>query len=977
MGRHLGIGLLALLLGAGAAAAQQRSISGRVGRAVSDEPVAAATVAVVGTAVSTVTDGRGQFTLSAPDGPVTLTVRAIGYKRRTVSVGPAQSSVAVSLEPDIFNLEAVVVTGQATGVEQRNLPNAVTTVTPEQLNRAPAQTVESALQGKVPGALIQANSGAPGGGFQLNLRGVSTINGGVNPLIVVDGLVISNAAIPNGMNAVTASQAGGNPSNQDDPVNRIADLNPADIDRIEVLKGASAAAVYGSKATNGVVIITTRRGTAGAPHFRISQRLGTFALANKFGTRRFTDSVEAKAAFGAGAAAFCTGPNGACPFYDNEQLLYGRKALSTETSASVTGGNDQTAYYVSGLVTNDEGIGVNTGYQKQSLRINLDQRLSPRIGISVNSNVVHSLARRGISNNDNAGTSPYLVFPFTPSFVNLKPTGPAVTDYPDNPFERSNPLQTYQFLKNDEDVWRVLGTATTRFSAISTERQSLQVIATGGLDYFNQQNLFYSPPELEYEPNDGQPGTIVLGKAANLNLNLTGSVVHTYTPSAGGLLATTSAGFQFENRNLNFTSLLARTLLPGQENPDEAASINPFQDEQPVRDLGLFAQEELLLSDQRLLLTAGIRADRSSTNGDPDKYFYYPKLAASYRLVQAGGDEIKLRAAFGQTGNQPLFGMKFTQDTTGSISGPFGLQVGTRVGQRVGDPNIKPERQTEVEAGVDAAVLSGRASVSVTVYQKTVSDLLLEQTLRPSTGLLTRVFNGGKLRNRGLEIAAAYSPIQRADLSWIVRGTFFMNRSKILELAAGIDSFQTTAGFSRSLGAYQIQIGRSATQIVGSEGLVGDASPDFQMSFSTDVDYRAWSFGMLWDWKKGGDVVNLTQLLYDAGQTSPDYVSAGAARITAWATGTTKVYVQDASYLKLRELTASYTLPGTVTSALFGRAVRHARLNVAGRNLLRFTPYKGLDPEVSNFANQAIARNIDVAPFPPSRSFFFSVDLDF
>jgi outer membrane receptor protein involved in Fe transport len=295
----------------------------------------------------------------------------------------------------------------------------------------------------------------------------------------------------------------------------------------------------------------------------------------------------------------------------------------------------------------------------------------------------------------------------------------------------------------------------------------------------------------------------------------------------------------------------------------------------------------------------------------------------------------------------------------------------------VGDPNIKPERQTEVEAGVDAAVLSGRASVSVTVYQKTVSDLLLEQTLRPSTGLLTRVFNGGKLRNRGLEIAAAYSPIQRADLSWIVRGTFFMNRSKILELAAGIDSFQTTAGFSRSLGAYQIQIGRSATQIVGSEGLVGDASPDFQMSFSTDVDYRAWSFGMLWDWKKGGDVVNLTQLLYDAGQTSPDYVSAGAARITAWATGTTKVYVQDASYLKLRELTASYTLPGTVTSALFGRAVRHARLNVAGRNLLRFTPYKGLDPEVSNFANQAIARNIDVAPFPPSRSFFFSVDLDF
>lgn len=979
MRKHLG-GLVALCLmtvGAGTAAAQQRSISGRVGNAVSDEPVVGATVAVTGTAISAVTDGRGQFTLSAPDGPVTLLVRAIGFKRRTVPVAADQSTVAVRLDQDIFNLEAVVVTGQATGVEQRNLPQAVTTVTPEQLNRTPAQTVEGALQGKIPGALIQANSGAPGGGFQLNLRGVSTINGGVNPLIVVDGLVISNVAIPNGMNAVTASQAGGNPSNQDDPVNRIADLNPQDIERIEVLKGASAAAVYGSKATNGVVVITTRRGSAGAPRFRVSQRFGTSALSNRFGTRRFADSVEAKAAFGAGAAAFCTGPGGACPFFDSEDILYGRKALSTETSASVTGGNDQTAYYVSGLVTNDEGIAVNTGYQKQSLRINLDQRLSPRVGISVNSNVVHSSARRGISNNDNAGTSPYLVFPFTPSFVNLEPTGASVTDYPDNPFERSNPLQTYQFLKNDEDVWRFLGTTTARVSAINTERQSLQLVATGGLDYFNQQNLFYSPPELEYEPNDGQPGTIVLGKAANLNLNLTGSLVHTYSPRTGGLLATSSAGFQFENRNLNFTSLLARTLLPGQENPDEAASINPFQDEQPVRDLGLFAQEELLLNDQRVLFTVGLRADRSSTNGDPDKFFYYPKVAASYRLVRAGGDEIKFRGAFGQTGNQPLFGMKFTQDTTGSISGPFGLQVGTRVGQRVGDPTIKPERQTEIEAGIDAAVLSGRASVSVTVYQKTVSDLLLEQTLRPSSGVPTRVFNGGKLRNRGVEIAAAYSPVQRADVSWIVRGTFFTNRSKILELAAGIDSFQTTAGFSRSLGAYQIQIGRSATQIVGSEGLVGDANPDFQMSFSTDVDYRAWSFGMLWDWKKGGDIVNLTQLLYDAGQNSPDYVSAGAARITAWATGTTKVYVQDGSYLKLRELTVAYRLPAQVTSGIFGRAVKNARVSFSGRNLLRFTPYKGLDPEVSNFGNQSIARNIDVAPFPPSRTFFFSVNLDF
>ena len=961
--------------------AQNRLVSGRVTNVVTGEPIASATITVVGSTTTALTNAQGDFTLSGPDGAFQLQVRAVGFKRRVVPVPVDQATVPVTLEQDIFNLEAVVVTGAATGVEQRNLANAVTTVTAEQLGRAPAPTVEGALQGKIPGALIQANSGAPGGGYQISLRGISTINGQVNPLIVVDGLVISNAAIPNGMNAVTASQAGGNPSNQDDPVNRIADLNPSDIERVEVLKGASAAAIYGAQATNGVIIITTRRGQAGNTKFHLTQRLGTSQLANKIGTRVFTDSADAAGAFGAAAGSFCRlGANRGCPFYDNEELLYGRSDLSGETQASISGGTDQTQFFVSGLIKDDAGIAANTGYKKQSLRANLDQRLGSRASVAVNTNVVHSLAQRGISNNDNAGTSPYLVFPFTPSFVNLQPTGSSVTDYPDNPFERSNPLQTEQFLKNNEDVWRFLGTSSLRYSLLSSARQSLSLVATGGVDYFQQENIFYSPPELEFEPNDGQPGTIVLGKAANTNLNLGATLTHTFSPSSGGFTATTSAGLQYQSRNLNFTSLLARTLLPGQENPDEAASITPFQEVQPVRNLGLYAQEELLTMNERLLLTLGVRADRSSNNGvlNRDKYFYYPKASASYRFVRASGDELKLRAAVGQTGNEPVFGASYVYDTTGAINGQFGLLVGTRVANRIGDANLRPERQTEVEGGVDATIGGGRANVSFTLYQKTVSDLLLEQTLRSSSGILTYGFNGGKLRNRGVEIGLGVSPIQRADMNWIVRTTFFANRSRILDLTAGVDSFLTTAGFARSLGAYQVQIGRSATQIVGTEGVVGDASPSFTMSFSSDLDYHAFSVGMLWDWKKGGDVINLTQLLFDAGGTSPDYVAAGADRITDWAVnGLTAVYVQDASYLKLREVTLSYRVPARAVTTLFGNRIQAARLTFAGRNLLRFTPYKGLDPEVSNFGNQGIARNINVAPFPPSRSFFFSIDLDF
>src|SRR5205814_969653 len=287
-------------------------------------------VSVIGTPISAISNDRGEFSLAGAGGTVTLSVRAVSYKRRQVTVPGDQASVSVSLEPDVFNLEAVVVTGQATGVEQRNLANAVTTVPTEQLNRAPVQTIEGALQGKIPGALVQMNSGAPGGGGQINLRGVTTINAGVDPLIVVDGVVIANDAIASNMNAITAAAAGGNASNQDNSVNRLADLNPNDIQGIEVLKGASAAAIYGSQAANGVIIISTRRGTPGRARFSVTQRLGTFDLSNKLGFRKFTDTTDAIAAFGPSARSFCTLPGGACPFFDNEAALYGEHPVSSE-----------------------------------------------------------------------------------------------------------------------------------------------------------------------------------------------------------------------------------------------------------------------------------------------------------------------------------------------------------------------------------------------------------------------------------------------------------------------------------------------------------------------------------------------------------------------------------------------------------------------------------------------------------------------
>lgn len=975
--RVVWLALVCLVVGGGTLAAQTRVLTGTVRDSATGSPVAGATVTIQGSRLGAYTKDNGAFIIAnAPDADVTLVVRFIGYKRRTVTVPASEPTVDIAMARDFLKLEEIVVTGQSTGVEKQNLPNAVATVSSDELQRTHAQTLESALQGKVAGAYIQQNSGAPGGGIQVNLRGVSTINAGVDPLFVVDGIVVSNASIANGQNAVTRAAAGGNASNQDNPTNRLADLNPSDIEKVEILKGGSAAAIYGAKATNGVVIITTKRGQIGKPQFNISQRFGFSEIAKKLGQRTFKDSADAASVYNPALVSqnFVPGQH-----FDYEDLLYGRKALSSGTELSISGGTEQTRYYISGLINNDPGIAINSGYKKQGFRVNIDQALGSRFNVGVSTAVTHSRADRALSNNDNSGTSPGLVLPFTPSFFDPRPNAAGV--YPVNPFERSNPLQTFNLLLNKEDVWRAMSTVTTKFSAISSEKHALNFTVVGGADYFSQRNDFLSPPEMQYEPLDGQPGTVILGKASNINANLAFNGAHVFTPASRKWSATTSAGVQYEYVEPNTTSIVGRTLLSGQTSPSQATNRDLTQNVSPQKGLGFYGQEEVLLLDRKLLLTGGVRADRSSVNGDPHKYFVYPKAAASYRVIAPFGglDEIKLRSAYGETGNLPLFGNKETLDNSTIVDGHFA----TEVGLRAGDPNIHPERQKEIEAGFDAQLFKGRAQLSFSWYQRRITDLLLDRTPAPSSGQTVITGNtGATLRNRGIEVGLQLVPVQSKDLYWVFGATFSRNRSLITKLP--VPAFET-GGFGTSLGAFRIEQGKSATQIIGLVNgvpqAIGDAYPDFQMGFSNDVEWKRFRLGMQWDWKKGGSVVNLTRFLFDIGSNSADAADGGFSRFLDWVghgNGTnTKVYLESASYLKMRELSLSYDMPSRIVGAMFGGAARSARLTLSGRNLIRITDYHGYDPEVSNFGNQAIVRNIDVAPYPPSRSFYFTVDVGF
>ncbi|MGQ0640270.1 MAG: SusC/RagA family TonB-linked outer membrane protein [Gemmatimonadaceae bacterium] len=982
--RILSLGLPLVMLGTVSVAAQQtRTITGTLNDSLGGTPLPAGSVTLRGTTLGANVRSNGQFTITgAPAAAVTLVARSLGYKRREVEVPAGTNNVTIALERDVLRIDQVVITGQATTIERRSAPNAIATVDATELAAVPTVSVEQQLVGKVAGADIQQNSGAPGGGVQVRLRGVTSVNADAQPLYVVDGAIVSDIAIPSNQNAVTNAAGGSNAaSNQDAQVNRIADLNPNDIESIEILKGASASAIYGGRASNGVVIITTKRGRTGAASVSFRQRLGFAQTSNRLGTRRFNTAAEVDAAFGAGTAARVGFQPGT--FFDTEKFLTEGNQPSRETFVTVSGGSEGTQYFASAQLQEEQGVVINTLARREALRLNLDQRFGANFISGLSTNILHTKASRGLTNNDNTATSFWYSLAFTPSILDLRqrPDG----TFPENPFTASNALQTATLMKNNEDVYRIISSYRGTYTPLTTTSQSLRFTGVAGADYFTQKNALFFPPELQFEDDDGQIGSSLLSNSDNLNLNFDLNGVHAWTPES--FRATTSAGLQFVRRDLDIARITSRNLVGGQQNVDAGTTIGVGQNRQRVNNLGVFAQEEIQTLGEQLIVTFGVRADQSSLNADAAKLYVFPKAAAAYRFGRVSVfDELKLRAAYGESGNEPLYGQRFTPlVATINIGGLPGLVVGGVTGSK----DLKPERQREVEGGIDATVWAGRASLEASVYRKTINDLLLTRELATSTGFNQEIFNGGELQTNGVELAVGLVPVQNAALNWVFRTTYSSNSSEITQLP--VPSFQT-GGFGTSLGVFQIETGKSPTQIVGLDTTntgevvtrqIGEANPDFRMSFSNEVTWRSFSARALVEWQKGGDIINLTKLLYDFGQVTKDYAdpisgsteTVGERRLAGFGRHAA-TYVEDGSYVKMREISVSYDVPRSLTNGIWG-GIRSARVSLSGRNLLRWTDYTGLDPEVSNFGNQAVARNIDVAPYPPSRAYFLSFDIIF
>ena len=1012
--RKLVVAILAFCLALGGTEARAqgtREITGKVTQ-VGGSPLADASVTVLGQPIGARTNAGGEYRLRVSQGEVTLLVRAISYKRVSVKVGASASTQDFSLEKDVLQLEGVTVTGAATTIDRRNATTAVAAVNTDELNRVPARSIENQLSGKILGARVFENNGAPGGGAQIQIRGSTSIIGQGDPLYVIDGVIVSNASIPNAANSISRA-GGGIGGGQDNQVNRLADINPSDIESVEVLKSAAASAIYGSRATNGVVVITTKRGRSGAPSWNITQRVGTAALFRKIGFRQWdtisdlvptgpgSDSTQwvGNAAAVAAARSLCT-PN--CTNYDYEQQIFGRTDPTYETILSTRGGAGNTKYFGSVSDKQEAGIMLRTGARRTAARLNLDQTVGSNFTIAAGLGITRNFNQRGITNNNNAGISPTYDLGYIPHIIDMRQR--ADGSYPVNPFYAggssvSNPFANAEFIKNNEEVWRQTANVRFAYQAYSSAQHNVNVSYSAGLDRFHQDGIGFSPPFLQFEPNDNFSGTSSISTSQVFQMNQGVNVIWTWTPRIAWINSmTTSFGGTSENQATKTYRTRGRGLLPTVGLSSGAAETVVEDGRTAFKDQSLYLNEQALFLNERLSMAAGFRADRSSANGDREKYYFFPKVSAAYRFEKPFWateytDEIKLRASWGQSGNRPRWADRDVLFANGGIIDGRGSLVSAAT---LGNPLIQPETMSEVDMGIDASFLKQRLNVEVTRYQRIISNLLLTFPLPPSSGLGNQVVNGGQLSVKGWEVGLTGIPIQTGQFTWTSRINYTTNIQKVDNITVNgqrVPDFAVPGSFGATYGRNRIASGLRSTLVwanapLGVGGLVrdtivGDANPYHQTQFSNDFTYGRWTMSTLLDWRNGGMVSNMTMNLWDEGGNSRDFdepfngTTKGLYRYyDTFSAGDSRIYIQPGTYLKLREITVSYAAPASFT-AKYLKGAKDLRLSLSGRNLWVKTNYWSYDPEFNNFGNTNFNRFIDLAPFPTSRQFFFSVDVGY
>ncbi len=792
----------------------------------------------------------------------------------------------------------------------------------------------------------------------------------------------------------------------------MSDINPNDIENIEVLKGPSAAAIYGTRANAGVIIITTKRGTSGRTKVSFAQDYGAAIPQRLLGVDNWSEA-KIRAFFPAARQQTeldrFRAANGQT--WDYEKYFYGNTAPLSNTRLGISGGNDRTKFFVSGAITDEKGIIRRTGFKRYSIRANVDQKITNDITLSVGSNYINSITDRGFTGNqNNTGASIGYNIAYVPNYFNLFPD-PNTGRYPDNPYFAENPVAVTDRGINQSRVNRFIQSFNLTANLYKSERALLKLVGQGGLDYTQNTTQVYLPEDLQFQRAKGNPGDVIWGKTENVNTNLQAALVYNWNIGRVNLNSQVGMVRLFFREDRLLTR--AQGLVGGQTNLRQSQIQEIFDQRfQNVTDVGWFAQQEANWDD-KVIATLGIRGDKSTLIGNANQFFYFPKASLAvnvgnfdfFRNSAVGNvfSQFKPRIAYGETAGVPNFGATFSALNPQVVGGILGSVASTALGE----VNILPERAAELEMGLDLGLFNNRIQLEATYYNKETRDNIQNLTLSPATGFASVPSNLARLSNKGWELSLGATAVQTENLRWSTRLLYWHNRILLTQL--GIPAYNSGA-FGTSLGTFLYQEGFSPTTIVGTrpqrrlpdgsvdatdtplaEGvrtgayLLGDNQPRFQMSWQNEINFfKYFDLNFLWHWKNGGDNINLTQFLSDSGGTTPGWFNGadtpagpeGRRRGIPPHNGADR-WVQDASYVRLREVALYYTVPTTALSKVFNNKISRVRIGASAQNPLTFTNYFGYDPETSTFGIQAVASGVDIAPYPTQRRFFGHLVVEF
>lgn len=990
MRKPLQVLLLLLAIAVPGMLSAQENVTGKV----TDQggtPLAGATVNIRSSKVGTQTDANGVFSLQVPNKKVKLVISYVGYSEVVVN---ADGNLNIQLQEDNNRLSEVVVTGLATSIKKSNAASSVTRINAKELTGTtrPA-TLDGAISGKIPGAQINANTGAPGGGFTIRLRGASTVAGSSDPLYVIDGVIVNNDQFPTGagtgaFNGATSANAG----SQDQAPNRISDINPADIESVEILKGPSAAAIYGTRASGGVVVITTKRGKSGKTRVSIGQDVGFAKARHLLGSSDWTPAKIATygGVYGlneAQALALYNAAGGKT--WDYEKIVWGNTGFISNTNLTVSGGNDKTKFYASGSFQTETGIQKRTGFDRRSIRLNIDHKINNWIDLKLNTNYLNTYSSRSYTGNDNNGVSLSYSLGYIPNFIDLNKRADGT--YPESPTTGQNPLEIVDRGENIERTNRFLYSGELNFALLRKENYSLKLGFRGGLDYLVSEPRNYMPEDVQYQSRRANPGASRFSTNKAFNTYMQSALV--FNANVGNNFDLTTGVVMLRDRQKRDISWIQGTgLLPGQRNPSTAAvRLTESQVLAPETVVALDASQEVNWDD-KIVGRVGVRADKSTLSGlNFDKYYYFPRASVAVNLTNFNFMQrfdflslLKPRIAYGETSGFPTNDATYSQLVGVTYGGLLGSVSPTTLGLAA----LDPERLSELEFGLDLGFLKNRIVVEATYYSKKTEDFLFPYTLAPSSGVTSyKLAPVGDMTNKGFELSVTADVVKRANVQWSSTILYWTNKSKVTRLIVP-PAFVASSGFG-AYGRKRIQQGYSPTAWWGFDSTGAlipykDAQPDFQMSWINSVKFlKNFELNMFWHTSQGGHNSSLTRLIKDEGGTTTDWSNPGKSGDPIGVDRQATIinnFIFDASYIRLREVGLYYTVPKTVLSRTFRNVIEGVRVGISGQNLITITDYFGYDPEVSNFntsnAGGALISGVDLTPFPATKRYFFHINID-